>query len=63
MNFIWLSQCFFLIFIYLVIYIIYILAVLGLHYFSLVAASGGYPLVVVPRILTAVAFLYAERRL
>ena len=39
---------------------------LGLHCcsgFSLVVASGGYPLVAVLRLLIAVAFLVAEHRL
>ena len=39
------------------------LAMLGLHCcsgFSLVVASGGYPLVAVLRLLIAVAFLVAE---
>ena len=42
---------------------IFILAVLGLHCcvgFSLVAASGGYSLVVVRRLLVAVASLVVE---
>ena len=46
--------------------IICVLAVLGLHcrtVSSLVAASGGYSLVVVRELLTAVSFLVAEHRL
>ena len=46
--------------IYIVIYIY--LAVPGLHYFSLVVASRGCPLVAVLRILVGVASL-AEHRL
>ena len=45
---------------------IFILAVLGLHCcmgFSLVAASGGFALVVVRRLLVAVASLVAEHGL
>ena len=42
------------------------LAVLGLHRcpgFSLVAASGGYSLVLIPGLLIAVASLVAKHRL
>ena len=50
----------------LIIYFIYLLAVLGLRWclsFSLVVASGGYSLVTVPRLLTAVVSLVVEHRL
>ena len=54
------------IYVYIFVYLIYFLGVLGLHCctgFSLVLVSGNYSLVVVSRLLIAVAFLAAEHEL